>query len=95
MVRTPRLRAALGAGEAFGQVVEGLEYQFAGDVTLVFRDDFIAEILFEVLADDEYQFTESSMNGIIDGVVHDGFTMRTQTVELFQTSVAAAHSGSE
>ena len=95
MVRTPRFLAAFGADKAFGQFVNRLEDQFARDVTLIFRDNLLTEILFKILADYEDQFAESGLDGIVDGVVHDGFTMRSQTVKLFQTSVTAAHTGSK
>ena len=93
MVRTPRFRAALGTGKAFGQVVERLEHQLAGDVAFVFGKNLLAEIFFKILADDEDKFAESGLDGVIDGVVHNSFTVGTQSVQLLQTTVTAAHTG--
>ena len=53
------------------------------------------ERLFKILADDEYYFPESGLNGIIDLIIHDGFTMRPEAIELFQSSITAAHAGSQ
>ena len=93
VVCSPGFRTAFGAGEAFGQGVERLEYKFAGDVSFILGEDFLAEVLFEVFADNEDEFAESGLDGVVDGVIHDGFTVGTQSVQLFQASVAAAHAG--
>ena len=53
----------------------------------------LAEVLFEVFADNENEFAKSGLDGVVDGVVHDGFAVGTQSVQLFQASVAAAHAG--
>ena len=95
MIRTPRLGTAFRAGEAFGQVVDGLEHQFAGDVSLILGNNLLAEVLFKILADDKDQFAEAGAQGVIDGIVHDGLTVGTQSVELLQPAVAAAHTGSQ
>jgi len=81
------------AGESFGQVVQCLEYQFAWDVTFIFGDDFVAKILFEIFADNKNKFTKSGVNGIIDRIIHNSFAVRTQSVQLFEATITATHSG--
>ena len=58
-------------------------------------DDFVAKILFEIFADHENKFTETGVDSIIDRIIHDCFTVRTQSVQLLQASIAASHSGSQ
>ena len=48
MVGSPRFGTAFGAGEAFGKVIDGLEYQFAGDMAFVFGNNLVAEILLKI-----------------------------------------------
>ena len=45
------------------------------------------ELFFKVFADDEDNFAETGTDGIIDRIVHDGFAIRTQPVQLFQTAI--------
>ena len=54
VVSTPRLSTTFGACETFGQCVEGLEYEFARNVTFIFRQYNATEVFFKVLADYEY-----------------------------------------
>ena len=77
------------------QALDALEAQFAGNDTFVFGENLCAELLFEVLANHPYNLAESSLDSIVDGVVHDGFAVGTQSVELFQSAVAATHAGSK
>ena len=73
VVRTPRLLAALGYSEAFGELVQILEDDLNRDLVLVLRDDLLTELLLEGAADDEDDLAEASADGIEDRVVHDGF----------------------
>ena len=91
MVRSPGLGAVRRAGESFGQCIEALEYQFAGNVAFILGEHNAAEVVFEVLADNEYQLAEAGVDGVVDGVVHDGFAVGAETVKLFQAAVTAAH----
>ena len=95
VVGSPGLGAAFGASEAFGQCVERLEYEFTGDVVFIFGEHDAAEVLFEILADNKHEFAESGVDGIVDGVVHDGLSVRAQSVQLLESAVAATHSSSE
>ena len=95
VVRAPGLLAAFGNGEAFGQSVEALEAEFAGDVTLVLGEDLCAELLFEVVADDPYYFAKAGLNSVVDAIVHDALTLRAECVELLEATVAASHTCSK
>ena len=95
MVSAPRLLAFCGAGETFGECVERLEDEFAGDLVLVFGEDDLAEIVFEVFADYKYELTEAGVDGVVDRVFHDGLSLGAERVELFEATIAAAHTGSE
>lgn len=95
VVRTPRLLAVGGAGETFRKCVERLEDEFAGDLVLVFGEDDLAEIVFEIFADNKHEFTEAGVDGVVDRVVHDGLSLGAERVELFEATIAAAHTGSK
>ena len=91
MVGTPRLLSASRNGKSLGQGVYRLEAYFSRDVPLVFRQNLIAKVLLKILADYKYNLTKSGLNGIINRIIHDGFTIRAQSVKLFQPTVAASH----
>ena len=95
VVRTPGLLTVGGAGETFGKCIERLEDEFAGDLVLVFGEDDLAEVVFEVFADDKHELTEAGVDGVVDRVVHDSLSLGAERVELFEATVAAAHTGSE
>ncbi len=78
---------------AFGKLVECLKNDFGGYDTFVFTEYFFAEIFFEILADDEYDFSESGFDCVVDGIIHDCLAVWAETVELFETAVTAAHAG--
>ena len=61
----------------------------------VFLADRLLELLPEILPDDVYDLAEACLHSIVNGIVNDCFTIRTETVHLFQSAVAAAHSGSK
>ena len=44
----------------------------------------------EILADDEYPL-QNQPDGIVDRIVHDGFTRGPETLHLFHTSITAGH----
>ena len=93
MVGAPRFGAFGRANEALGQRVGRLENHLDGDMVAVFGKHLIAEILFEIPADDEHHLAETAADGIVDRVVHDGLAVGSQTVELFQPAVARPHAG--
>ena len=95
MVGTPRFGTALGNGISLRDLVETLEDELAGDMTLIFGKDLLAEILFEILADHPDDLAKTGLDGVIDTVVHDRLAVGAQTVQLFQTTITAAHTGSK
>ena len=80
MICTPGFRAAFGNSEALGQLIEALEYNLAGDVAFVLRKHHLAEILFEILADNEHELAEASFDSVVDAIVHDRLTVRAKTI---------------
>ena len=95
VVGAPRLLAVGRAGEAFGERIERLEHEFARDFVLIFGEHDVAEVFFEILTDDENELAETGMDGIVDGIVHDGLPLRAEGVELLEAAVTASHSCSE
>ena len=95
MVGAPRFDTSFWYSKALWQAVEALEDEFCGYMSLIFTEDFVTEVLFKVFSDNEYDFSESSLDSVVDRIVHDGFTIGSQTVELFQSTITAAHAGSE
>ena len=93
MVRTPGFGAVGRTGVAFGELVDGLEHNFDGHYAFIFLEHLLAEVCLEVFADDEYDFAEAGLDGIVYRVVHDGFTVGAEAVELLQAAIAAAHAG--
>ena len=80
MVGTPGLDTTFGHAKVFGQGIETLETEFAGDMTFVLGEDLCAELLFEVLSDNPDNLAEASLDGIINTVIHDGLSVGAKTV---------------
>ena len=95
MVGAPRLYTTFRNSESLRQGIETLEAQFTRNLILIFRQDLRTELLFEVLADYPYHFTESGLDGVVDTIVHDGLAIRSQTIELLQSAITASHASSE
>ena len=93
MVGSPRFGTAFGAGEAFGKVIYGLEYQFAGNMAFVFGNNLVAEVLFKIFTDYENELAKTGIDGIVNRIIHDSFAIRSQSVQLFQATITAAHTG--
>ena len=89
---TPRLLSALRHTVALRQLIDLLE----GILTL--RDlldtvaDDLAEILLDVLTDDKHNLIKSGFQCIVDGIIHDDLTARSQLRQLFDTT---AETGSQ
>ena len=47
----------------------------------------------EILADDIDHFAKPRLDGVMNGIVDDGFAMGAQTVHLLQAAITAAHTG--
>ena len=46
-------------------------------MSLVLRKYFLAKLFLKVFANDEYDFAESGFDGIVNRIIHDGFTVGT------------------
>ena len=77
MVGTPWLLTTFWYRESLWEIVQCLEAKFCWDMTLIFRKDFLAELILKVLADHENNLAETSLDSVINTVVHDGLTVRT------------------
>jgi len=95
VVGAPRLLTAFGNGEALWQSVEALKTELAGNMTLVLGENLSAELLLEIATDNPYNLAEASLNGIVDAVVHDALSLRTECVELLQAAIATTHTSSQ
>ena len=62
---------------------------------LVFGPDGLLHLLTEILADDIDDLAESGLDGIINRIVDDGFSVGADAIHLFESSIAAAHSGGQ
>ena len=93
--RAPGLDAPLRHGEPLRQLVELLVgiadlkpgAQGAGA-------DSLLEGLLDLMLDDEHDGLEPGAAGIVQAVIQDGLARRPDRVDLLQSAVAAAHSGS-
>ena len=62
---------------------------------LILRQYLLFEVFFKVFANNKDYLSEPCLDGILDGIVHDGFTIRAKTIELFQPTIAASHACGE
>ena len=95
VVGSPRFYTAFGNGKTLGKVIEFLEDQLHGNDMGIFFENLFPEIFLEQVAYDKNDFSKSPSNGIVNGIIHDGFSIRTETVELFEASITATHSGGQ
>ena len=86
------LMVVLAAGR---NLIQALETYFAGYLVSILGNNYTAKILLKILADNEYYLAEACAQSIEYRVVHDGFTIGAQAVQLLQASVAATHTGSQ
>ena len=64
-------------------------------MTLILRQYLLFEVFLKVFANNKDNLSEPCLDGIVDGIVHDGFTIRAKSVELFQPAIAASHASGE
>ncbi len=87
----PGLFPAFRHGEAFRQVVQGLESVIHLNLAGKTAADLFLENIFKVTADNEYHFSETGPDGIINRVVKNYFPVGAHRVKLLETAVTAAH----
>ena len=82
MVRSPGFHTPFGYGEPLGQTIQLL--------IDILHADPATETLFG-----ENLLAEASTNGVIYGIVDDGFVAGTYPVHLLERSVTGSHAGSQ
>ena len=95
MVCTPWFYTFSRTSKSFRKLVDALKYYFYWNMVFVLADDFLTEIFFKIFSDYEYNLSKSATDSIKNGIVHNCFTIGSQTVKLFQTSITTSHSGSQ
>ena len=96
VVGAPGFLSSFRHFETFRQVVKFLEHIFhINTVAKVFGIYLGFEFLFETMTYHKHHFAKSGAYGVVNGVVHNDFAVRPNAVHLFQSTVAAAHSGSK
>ena len=64
------------------------------DIRILFRHKGF-HVFEEVFAHDVHDLAEASLDGIVYGIINNGFTGGAEAVHLFESAIAAAHTGSE
>ena len=64
-------------------------------MAFVLGENDFAEVVFEVFTNDKHEFAKAGVDGVVDGVVHDGFAVGAELVKLLEAAVTAAHAGSK
>ena len=95
MIGSPRFLASFGYCKSRRQIVQILKDEFNRDAVRVFENNLIAKVLFEDTTDNKDYLTETCLDGIVDRVVHYGFAIGAKSIELLETSITAAHTGSK
>ena len=94
MIGAPRFLTAFGYFEPLGQIVQLLEDILHLDaVAEMLGIDFGFELLLKAVTDDKDHLAKTGTNGVVDRIVHDNLAIGAHAVHLFQSAVAAAHSG--
>src|SRR5271168_1180916 len=91
--RAPWLGPAGWEGKSRRKFVEFLKYVFDRDAIFKPPFDGMLERLLHVLTDNEHDFAEPGADSIVDRIVHDGFTTRTDRLNLLEAAKTAAHAG--
>jgi hypothetical protein len=91
----PRLGAIRRKGKTRRQLAQFLKDIFNGQTLLEPRANGFAEGGLDLVADHEDEFSKPGAYGVEDGIINDGFAVRSDGVNLFEAAVTAAHAGSE
>ena len=96
VVGAPGFLSPFGNGESLRQVVQLLEGVFHLDaVAEMVGIDVLFKLLFEAVAYHKDHLAKAGTDGVVHRVVHDDFAVGAHAVHLFQSAVAAAHTGSK
>jgi len=73
------------------QILEGVAYLNAQTRTFLFHTiaDYLAEIRFDILADDENNAAKAGGNGVMDGIIHDDFAVHANRRQLLDAAAKA------
>ena len=93
--RAPRLGAPGRHAESRGNLVQFLKDVVHRNALFKTRAHYLLERLLDILADDKNQLPKPGAHGVKDRVVDDGFAARANRLNLLQTTVTAAHTGSQ
>ena len=93
VVGTPGFGALRIIGASGRHFVHRLEAQFALHFAFVLAEYDTAKIVFEILTDNKYNLTKSCAQRVVHAVIKDCFTVRSETVHLFEPAVTTTHSG--
>ncbi len=66
MIGAPGLGAVGRTGIALGELVGSLKHYLDRNMSFIFGENLLAEIIFKVLADYKHYFAKSGLYGIID-----------------------------
>ena len=90
---TPWFGSPSRGNESSGQVVELLESVDHGQFSFVARTNLVAEVFFDLPADEENHAVESGPDGVVHGIVEQGLAGGSDRVELFEPAITGAHTG--
>ena len=91
----PGLGAAGRRNKAPGQVLQGLIGVFHLDAVLKTAADDLPEGILQFPLDDKDHLAEAGQNGVVYRIINNDLTVGAQRVDLLQSAVTAAHTGSQ
>ena len=91
MRRAERLFASLGRGQTLRQVIERLIGVIDLHEAARLAADGLLERLVQLGADDEHHALEAGAVRVVDRVIQNDLTVRTDGVDLLEAAVARAH----
>ena len=91
MSGSPGLHPLFGNAVSFRQVVKLLEH--VSDIQAFFEavPHLLTEFLLKIPPDHKNDAGKSCANGVIDRIIQQSFTGRSDRIHLFQSAVTAAH----
>src|SRR6059058_2559958 len=91
--RAPRLGAAGRDGKSQRKFGEFLKDIFDRDMPLKPSANSLLERLLNIFANNEHDLDESCAECVVDRIVDDSFTTRTDWINLLEAAIAFAHAG--
>src|SRR5687768_6082682 len=72
-----------------------LDHKIDLDSVFSFRSKLFSDNIQNLFPDNEYNFSKTRADSVKKGIVHDGFSTRAKTVNLFDPSIPAPDSCSQ